>query len=258
MAEDGSDLLCPPEKSPLSSPWSFWFDKKLNMENPTAADYQKNMNLLGTFNTVEDFWRHHIYIQKADLIPNHSNVYLFREDQLPSWERWPDGGCWILKIKRKQGVVNKLWQDLIFACIGEEFQQYSLAGVMLASRKHMVIISVWCARSDTRDRFRIGEKLKIILHLDVGTVLDYKRHQNSIRDGSSFKNAQSFVFAKKDAKQGQSMNKKKTRKTTTGATKNVQRTNVAAKASEKSKTATKTQTKKSTAQASAVPAKTSS
>ena len=54
-----------------------------------------------------------------------------------------------------------------------------------------------CARSDTSELFRIAEKLKIILHLDVGATVDYKKHQNSIQDGSSFKNAQSFVFAKK-------------------------------------------------------------
>eukprot|EP00750_Incisomonas_marina_P031380 INCI8073.1.p1 GENE.INCI8073.1~~INCI8073.1.p1 ORF type:complete len:290 (-),score=54.47 INCI8073.1:252-995(-) len=198
MSEAESDLLCPPEKSPLCTPWSFWFDKKILKENPTAADYRNNMNLLGTFDTVEDFWRHFIHIQSGSNLPNHCNVYMFRNADLPSWERWPAGGCWILKVKRKQGVLNKLWQDLVFACIGEEFQQYGVVGVMLASRKNLDMLSVWCARSDTRDRFHIGEKLKLILHLDVGAVLDYKRHQNSIQDGSSFKNAQSFVFAKKD------------------------------------------------------------
>ena len=268
-ADTESDLLCPPERSPLCTPWSFWFDKKLQKENPTAEDYRNNMNLLGTFDTVEDFWRHFIHIQAGSKIPSHSNVYMFRNVDLPSWERWPEGGCWILKVKRKQGVLNKLWQDLVFACIGEEFQQYGVVGVMLASRKNVDMLSVWyvvvlsfgwlpglrpcfeptppfgllvpselaksdcnwsrrsrfatcarcyyvfvrtandcgccdtlfflprCARSDTKDRFRIGEKLKLILHLDVGAVLDYKRHQNSIQDGSSFKNAQSFVFAKK-------------------------------------------------------------
>jgi translation initiation factor 4E len=152
MSADESDLLCPPEKAPLCTPWSFWFDKKLQIEKPTALDYRNNMNLLGTFDTVEDFWRHFIHIQSGSNLPFHCNVYMFRNTDLPSWERWPDGGCWILKVKRKQGVLNKLWQDLVFACIGEEFQQYSVVGVMLASRKNVDMLSVWCVPASIHSR----------------------------------------------------------------------------------------------------------
>ncbi len=40
-----------------------------------------------------------------------------------------------------------------------------------------------------------SERLKEILGLDPSTVIEYKRHQQSLIDGSTFRNAQAYVFA---------------------------------------------------------------
>ena len=157
------------------------------------------MKKIGTFDTIEGFWRFYVHLRRPSDIPKDTNYYLFRDGLFPAWESFPEGGCWILKVRKKPGVLSKLWQDLVFATIGECFEEPDVCGVMMAVRNRMDMISVWNATPQAR--YQIGAKLKKILHLDLGAVLDYKFHFNSLQDGSTFRNARPYVFAQK-AKQG--------------------------------------------------------
>ena len=40
------------------------------------------------------------------------------------WEEFPEGGCWIIRIKRKAGqnYVNRMWESLLLSVIGETFE----------------------------------------------------------------------------------------------------------------------------------------
>jgi translation initiation factor 4E len=152
--------------------------------------------MLGSFETVEDFWRHYIHIKRPSQLDVLHNLYLFREDLKPMWETFPDGGCWILKVKKSSGVTSKLWQDLVFACVGELFEEPTVAGIVLAVRAKDDIISIWNSSNskNVEMRFLIAEKLKKILNLDMNTIIEYKSHRESISDGSSFRNAEAYVL----------------------------------------------------------------
>ena len=41
-------------------------------------------------------------------------MYIF-----PWCQTFPKGGCWIIKVKKRNGVIGRMWEDLLFACIGE-------------------------------------------------------------------------------------------------------------------------------------------
>lgn len=58
------------------------------------------------------------------------------------------------------------------------------------------LLSVW--NKDNRNeevRFRIGEKMKLVLDLESSTVIEYKHHAISMQDMSTFRNAKAYVFA---------------------------------------------------------------
>jgi len=185
------------EEHPLNSAWSFWYDKKMPKKTD-AGSYQSNLQKVSSFNTVEDFWRHYVHVKRPSQLSRDSNLYLFRDIEkcVPMWEAFPNGGCWILKIKKKAGVLGKMWQDLVFAAIGEAFGDSSVVGVAIAIRSKEDLISVWNS-DNTNDstRFIIGEKLKEILMLDPSTLIEYKFHSNSMQDKSTFRNAKQYVFA---------------------------------------------------------------
>lgn len=114
------------------------------------------------------------------------------------WEEFPEGGCWIIRIKRKvaQNYVNRMWENLLIACIGEAFEMPDVVGCVLSTRLKDDVLSVWnLSNRNTEARFRIGEKLKEVLDLDMNALIQYKDHMQSLQDYSTFRNAKNYMFA---------------------------------------------------------------
>ena len=49
-------------------------------------------------------------------------------------------------------------------------------------------------------RYRIGEKLKDILDLDMNALIQYKEHMSSLKDFSTYRNATNYIFAPTESK----------------------------------------------------------
>jgi translation initiation factor 4E len=181
---------------PLETPWTFYFDKKLAKATIDFHDFQQNLHKLGSFNTIEGFWRMYCHLSSPELIPKDCDLFLFRSSYVPAWESFPNGGCWIIKVRKRNGVINRLWEELLFASVGEQFDEPDLVGIELSTRGREDMLSVWNRdNTNTNIRFRIGERLKEILNLDESTQIEYKYFSHSLRDGSTFRNAKAYVYA---------------------------------------------------------------
>eukprot|EP00164_Ancoracysta_twista_P020471 GFYU01036611.1.p1 GENE.GFYU01036611.1~~GFYU01036611.1.p1 ORF type:complete len:243 (-),score=70.18 GFYU01036611.1:99-827(-) len=188
-------LVVPANEHALETAWSFWFDRKLNPKQTTNVNYEENLKRLGTFKTIESFWRFYTHLSKPHQLPRECNMHLFRDLKRPMWETFPHGGCWILKIKKRNQLLSRVWEELCFAAVGEAFDEIDVVGIQLSMRKQEDLISIWNANASNQDiRFRIGEKLKEILHLDPSMMVEYKNHSTSMKDGSTFRNAKAYVF----------------------------------------------------------------
>ena len=90
---------------PLHTSWSFLYDKKIPKKTDFGT-YQSNLHKLGSFDTVEEFWRHYVHVKRPSQLQRDTSLYLFRniEGYKPMWEAFPNGGCWILKIKKGKRV----------------------------------------------------------------------------------------------------------------------------------------------------------
>jgi translation initiation factor 4E len=151
---------------------------------------------------VENFWKLYVFLKRPSVLDVNVNIYLFRDGPTiaPMWECFPNGGCWILKVKKKKdsgaSVLGKMWHDLVLATIGEIFEEPDVVGISVCIRNKEDLISVW--HKDNRSesiRFGIGEKMKEILELEASTVVEYKDFASSMRDMSTFRNAKAYVFA---------------------------------------------------------------
>eukprot|EP00455_Lapot_gusevi_P029847 TRINITY_DN319_c0_g1_i2.p1 TRINITY_DN319_c0_g1~~TRINITY_DN319_c0_g1_i2.p1 ORF type:complete len:266 (+),score=101.54 TRINITY_DN319_c0_g1_i2:86-883(+) len=201
--EDSKDEKKDDQKSQehrLETPWSFLFNKKpskVPADKSQPDDFVSSLCTVATVDTVESFWRTYAYITPPDQLPVDMNMYLFRHKLAPAWESFPTGGCWIIKVRKRNGVINRLWEELLFACIGELFEEPDVAGVAVSTRAREDILSVWNKDNQSKVdvRFKIGEKLKGLLNLDESTLVEYKFFHSSLRDGSTFRNAKPYVFA---------------------------------------------------------------
>eukprot|EP00744_Colponema_vietnamica_P001306 GILI01002184.1.p2 GENE.GILI01002184.1~~GILI01002184.1.p2 ORF type:complete len:255 (+),score=92.93 GILI01002184.1:61-825(+) len=192
----------PEGEHPLQTSWSFWYDKK--MPRQSNDNYQDNLTKLGTFSTIEGFFRFYAYLTRAHDLPRDVNIHLFRAGAPPMWESFPNGGCWILRVKKKAGnnsglatpLLTKLWENLALACITEQFEEPDVMGIVLSTRTKEDLLSIWNrSNENSLVRFRIGDKMRDILDLDPNTLIQYKEHIHSMKDGSTFRNATAYMFA---------------------------------------------------------------
>eukprot|EP00752_Nemacystus_decipiens_P003768 g3469.t1 len=187
----------------LQTGWSFWYDKKMPKKTQDQTQYQASLHKAGSFKTVEGFWKNYVHLKRPSNISTNVNVYLFRDERghVPMWERYPSGGCWILRIRKKAGqtntsVLGKMWQDLVLAVIGEMFEEPNVVGIGMAIRSREDLLSVWNEdNSNDKVRFNIGERLKQVLDLEPSTLIEYKHHQIAMQDMSTFRNAKAYVFS---------------------------------------------------------------
>lgn len=187
----------PPHETPLETAWTFWYDRKTS-DRKESDQYMEGLKQLGSFNTIEGFYRHYTYLLRPSEFPRDHNVLLFRRGYRPMWEEFPEGGCWIIRIKRKVSTsyINCMWESLLLACIGEAFEMPDVVGCVLSTRLKDDVLSVWnLSNRDTPARFRIGEKLKEVLDLEMNALIQYKDHMQSLQDYSTYKNAKNYMFA---------------------------------------------------------------
>merc|ERR1719478_609924 len=58
------------------------------------------------------------------------------------------------------------------------------------------VLSIWnVSNRNSEARFRIGEKLKEVLDLDMNALIQYKDHMQSLHDYSTYRNARNYMFA---------------------------------------------------------------
>jgi len=188
----------PKEEHPLETAWTFWFDKKQTDRKESDA-YIEGLKQLGDFNTVEGFHRHYAYLQRPAQFPCGHNLLCFRKGYKPMWEEFPEGGCWIVRVKHRsrENHVNRMWENLLLACIGEAFGMPDVVGCVLSTRYKDDVLSVWNISNETnpQGRFRIGEKLKEILQLELHALIQYKEHMLSMNDFSTYSNAKNYLIA---------------------------------------------------------------
>lgn len=197
------------EENTLESPWTVWLDKKVRQVTRQESDkYAGTLKKLGGFKTVEGFYRLFSHMRRASELPNGVNVSLFRDGCKPMWEQFPQGGCWLVRVKRfpsskdrlgmnpdDPNVVDLMWEGVVLALIGEAFGSPDVVGAVVGVRARDVVFSVWNQRSNLR--FAVGEKLKELLCLTEHqvSVLSYKEHCASLRDHSTSKNATNYVLS---------------------------------------------------------------
>jgi len=99
-------------------------------------------------------------------------------------------------IRIKKEYSNRLWEELLLAFVGEQLTIHvngkspqddvqEVCGIVLSVREHD-IISVWNRNAhDHHSRDRLRDRIKNVLHLPVGTVMEYKPHQIAQQKGQN-------------------------------------------------------------------------
>ena len=183
-----------PEEHALQASWAFTYFKKNQNKS-----YEDNTTTLGTVRSAEDFWRLYVHLRRpatgtgSDERTVVCDYHVFREGIKPMWEDDAnrDGGKWIVRVKK--GVAARYWEDVILAIVGGQFNVGDeICGAVLSVRYNEDIISLWNKSAESRKLcMQIRETLRTVMGLPADAVMEYKKHVESMRDNSSYRNTNS-------------------------------------------------------------------
>lgn len=182
----------------LKSEWSFWYSPRGRSSKPGAdKNYTTNLTHLGDVLTVNDFFSYYCYLKKPSNVPVDNKLIFFRKGMEPCWENYPEGGCWIMQIKKRDHPhdYNLKWEKLLFACINEKFDS-NFVGLVLSVRQKKNLIEIWMNKSKNEEqRLKMGETIRDTLELEPENLVFYfKEHQVSLKERSTLKGVEHYSF----------------------------------------------------------------
>eukprot|EP00755_Sulcionema_specki_P030256 Sspe_Gene.93937::Locus_66428_Transcript_1_1_Confidence_1.000_Length_812::g.93937::m.93937/K03259/EIF4E; translation initiation factor 4E len=169
----------------LQDQWTFWLEKREILKAQlTEKEWDRGLQKIGVFTTLEQFFLYYSNVQRVSELQKQMAYYVFRGDVKPTWENYPNGGHWTVTLNRsyEPESLNRLWEQLVFALIGEEFASPHVVGAAISVRKDEYTITVWSDDNDVK--FAMGEKVRSVLNLGFNVLLEYKNNLKSIKDAS--------------------------------------------------------------------------
>ncbi|KAG0227550.1 Eukaryotic translation initiation factor 4E type 2 [Actinomortierella wolfii] len=180
------------EIHPLHFNWVFWFMHRA--PGSKIVNYESSMKKIATFGSVEDFWAVYSHLRRPHELPNVSDYHLFKQGVRPVWEDATNinGGKWIVRLKK--GLASRYWENLVMAVIGDQFDVGSeICGIVLSIRGAEDILSLWNQSAhEGRINLKIRDTMKRVLNLPPDTIMEYKTHNDALKDNSSFRNTDVF------------------------------------------------------------------
>ncbi|KAM9444715.1 eukaryotic translation initiation factor 4E family member 2 related sequence 1 isoform 1-T1 [Clarias gariepinus] len=192
-----------PGEHPLQYNYTFWYSRRTPSRPANTQSYEQNIRQIGTVASVEQFWKFYSHLVRPGDLTGHSDFHLFKEGIKPMWEDEANknGGKWIIRLRK--GLASRFWENIILAMLGEQFMVgEEVCGVVVSIRFQVRdthrcgedILSIWNkTASDQVTTSRIRDTLRRVLNLPPNTIMEYKTHNDSLKDNSSFRNTKIAV-----------------------------------------------------------------
>lgn len=173
---------------PLKHKFVLWYTRRTpGVRNQTS--YEDNIKRIVDFSTVEGFWICYCHLARPSSLPVPTDLHLFKEGIRPLWEDPANcnGGKWIIRFKKV--VSGRFWEDLVLALVGDQLDYGdSICGAVLSIRFNEDILSVWIRNASDNQAMALRDSIKRHLKLPYNYVMEYKPHDASLRDNSSYRN----------------------------------------------------------------------
>lgn len=130
-------------------------------------DYEAGLTVIGEFDTVEQFCRYFNWLKPPSKLERNSNYHLFKSGIKPMWEDEANanGGKWVLTMKNNPALLDRCWNWLAMALVGEELEEGDeICGAVVSLRSKVDRIQVWTRSKDEVEKLNsIGKKLVKLL-----------------------------------------------------------------------------------------------
>eukprot|EP00055_Hartaetosiga_balthica_P005730 m.17256 g.17256 ORF g.17256 m.17256 type:complete len:194 (+) comp4753_c0_seq1:45-626(+) len=167
----------------LRSEWCMWLhEKKTASKFAPNTDFMSQLQLLGKFNSIEQFWDLYLHMKKPSEMDD-MTLYLFKEGIRPLWEdeKNVQGGKYTINFKK--GIVSRAWEEILFAVLGEQLEgSDDINGIVLSVRSYQDSINFWVRdMSSAVKKDGITSSVRRVLKQFGDVRLSTKPHQDSMQ-----------------------------------------------------------------------------
>ncbi|KAK1228282.1 hypothetical protein PQX77_008681 [Marasmius sp. AFHP31] len=193
---------------PLKNTWVFWFRQHRAPGNK-ITNYEEGIKKISSLSSVESFWSLWTHLTPPSALQPTTDYLVFHSGiRRPVWEDPLNitGGKWIIRLKK--GVADRIWEDLVLAILGEQFDEIKqpsetdgdnavagswedssdpgsefpeICGCTISVRQSEDIVSLWNrVESDVKHRERIRDTMRRVLNLPPSTIMEYKTNNGEL------------------------------------------------------------------------------
>jgi translation initiation factor 4E len=178
----------------LNSKWVFWYASRKEQDHHII--YDERLLKLAEFNDLQSFFHYYSYMKPVWDIDRNVDISLFKSGYKPCWESCQDGGCWFIRFKKADDIVqiDTIWENMLFSLISEQFDEANVLGAVLSIRGRETIIELWF-NYFKYDQIKSGllRKMETILGIPKNTVIYFKDNQKALTDNSTLRNAETYT-----------------------------------------------------------------
>ncbi|BFZ54593.1 hypothetical protein PYCC9005_001630 [Savitreella phatthalungensis] len=164
---------------PLRTTWCLWWLHR--SPGSRIKDYDAVTKRVGAFSSVEDFFAIYTHLKRIDELPVISDYHLFRAGVKPTYEDPMNAGGGKWQIRLKKGLSARIWEDLVFALVGDQFFELGdeeICGAVMSSRASEDVLSVWNrSASNGSLNLKIRNLIRKALDLEQDVHMEYVSHE---------------------------------------------------------------------------------
>lgn len=185
------------KEHPLQHEWVLYYDTKAKFTGPSSQEpatpfipqstesgvYEAGLSVIGDFSTVEAFCRYFNWLKPPSKLERNSNYHLFKKGIKPMWEDEANanGGRWVLTMRNNPQLLDRCWNWLVFALIGEDIDDSEeICGAVVSLRSKQDRIQLWIRSKDDVEKINsIGKKLIKILEVSETDGIGFEFQYNT-------------------------------------------------------------------------------
>lgn len=164
--------MAPPQVSSTEVPPSAHFLA------PESDEYEAGLTVIGDFDTVESFCRYFNWLKSPSKLEKNSNYHLFKKGIKPMWEDEANanGGKWVLTMKNNPQLLDRCWNWLAMALVGEDLDEGDeICGAVVSLRSKVDRIQLWTRSKDDVEKINgIGRKMVKILDVSEADSIGFE------------------------------------------------------------------------------------
>jgi len=174
--------------------WGMYYDKPESTGQVTQEAFEGNLNRLGTFNNMAQFWERFGDMGFQNL-PTLASMRAFRKGITPSWEHPANhkGGKWIVVVPKTMsvGVFNEVLAAVVSGKVGDVAN-----GVLLAKKRREDLVNVWTAAAPEEELEAVKEAIveRLAKNLGIEADISFKAHHSK----KAHKSAKGFGIERAD------------------------------------------------------------